>query len=294
MAQRPVGVDLDGRPASHAGLTRIRPRSMLFTLYGDYAYPERRDVPLRGLVEAGEALGLSEVAVRSAVARLSREGWLLPRRNGARSRYGLSDGGRRLIEEGTRRIYRPRSGRWNGRWCLLTYTIPESRRSERDRIRKQLAWLGFGGMGGGAFVSPRDAGSEALALLERHGVHGFARVFSGALEGPGEDADLVAQCWDLGAVADRYQAFLDHYERIARRGAAAKRRGSLSDRDAFVTRFALTHDFRRFPFIDPDLPAALLPPRWPGVRARRLFATLNALLRRGAFRFFDAIARPDA
>lgn len=281
-------------PVPHIGLTRIRPRSMLFTLYGDYAYPERRDVPLRGLVEAGEALGLSEVAVRSAVARLSREGWLLAHRTGAVSRYGLSNAGRRLIEEGTRRIYRPRAGRWNGRWCLLTYTIPESRRSERDRIRKQLAWLGFGGMGGGAYVSPRDVGAEALALLERHGVHGFARVFSGALEGPGDDADLVSQCWDLGAIADRYQAFVDHYGPIRRRDAAAKSRGSLSDRAAFVTRFSLTHDFRRFPFVDPDLPAALLPPRWPGVLARRLFAAHNALLRRGSFRFFDAIARSDA
>ena len=266
---------------------------MLFTLYGDYAYPERRDVPLRGLVEAGEALGISEVAVRSAVARLSREGWLLARRSGALARYGLSDAGRRLIEEGTRRIYRPRAGAWNGRWCLLTYSIPETRRSERDRIRKQLAWLGFGGMGGGAYVSPRDAGTEALALLERHGVHGFARVFSGALEGPGDDADLVAQCWDLGSIADRYQAFVEHYSPVWRRDAAANARSSLADRAAFVTRFTLTHDFRRFPFIDPDLPSSLLPPRWPGRRARQLFASLNTLLRRGAFRFFDSIARTD-
>ena len=266
---------------------------MLFTLYGDYAYPERRDVPLRGLVQGGRALGLSEVAVRSAVARLAREGWLLSRRSGARSRYGLSDAGRRLIEEGTRRIYRPDGKRWSGRWCMLTYSIPESRRSERDRIRKQLAWLGFGGMGGGAYVSPRDVGTEALALLERHGVHGFARVFSGALEGPGDDADLVEQCWDIDAIAARYRAFIHHYAPLWRRDVAAQRRATLDDRNAFVTRFALTHDFRRFPFVDPDLPEKLLPPRWPGVRARRLFAEYNALLRRGAFRFFDAIARSD-
>jgi phenylacetic acid degradation operon negative regulatory protein len=272
----------------------LRPRSMLFTLYGDYAYPERRDVPLRGLVEIGQALGLSEVAMRSAVARFAREGWVEAHRQGARARYGLSEAGRRLIEEGTRRIYRPGTARWTGRWCVLTYSIPEKKRAHRDRIRKQLAWLGFGPMGGGAYASPRDAGEAALALLRRHDVHAYARVFSGALEGPGTDADLVEQCWDLDKLAARYRAFVSHYEPLYRRDRALRANRRLSDREAFVTRFALTHDFRRFPFIDPDLPERLLPRRWPGIRARSLFEAHNALLRPGAFRFFDRIADGDA
>lgn len=286
MAQRP------SRAARVAPvMARLRPRSMLFTLYGDYAYPERRDVPLGGLVKVGSALGLSEVAVRSAVARLAREGWIVSRRAGGRSRYGLTAAGRRLIEEGTRRIYRPRAGGWSGKWCLLTYSIPETKRSDRDRIRKQLAWLGFGPMGGGAYVSARDGvASDAIALLRRHGVHGYARVFAARLEGPGDEADLVAQCWELAAVARRYEAFIDHYAPLHVRDVALARRHALEDAEAFATRFSLTHDFRRFPFIDPDLPLQLLPAGWPGIRARQLFEAHNRLLRAGAFRFFDAIA----
>ena len=267
---------------------------MLFTLYGDYAYPERRDVPLGGLVEIGRALGLTEVAVRSAVARLAGEGWIAARRVGRRSRYGLSTAGTGLIEEGTRRIYRPGAARWDGTWCLLTYSIPEAKRSDRDRIRKQLAWLGFGPMGGGAYVSPRDAGAAVLSLLRDHRLHAYARVFSAKLQGPGEDADLVAQCWDLPAIGRRYQAFVDHYGPLFRRDRAARARRRLSDVDAFVTRFALTHDFRRFPFVDPDLPARLLPRGWAGTRARDLFDAYHALLRAGALRFFDTIAGRDA
>jgi len=274
-------------------MTALRPRSMLFTLFGDYAHPRRADVPLAGLVLAGRALGLSETAVRSAVARLAREGWIAAHRQGGRSRYGLSPAGRRLIEEGTRRIYSPRDGAWSGAWCMLTYSIPESKRSERDRIRKQLAWLGFGGIGGGAYVSARDVAADAIALLRRRGVHAYARVFSAKLVGPGHEADLVSQCWDLDAVATRYAAFVKHYAPLCRRDAALQRKRALGDADAFVTRFALTHDFRRFPFVDPDLPARLLPPRWPGTRARGLFAAHNKLLRPGAFRYFDSIARLD-
>src|ERR1700730_14921512 len=194
MTQRPAG-----SVARSPSMAPLRPRSMLFTLYGDYAYPEKRDVPLRGLVEVGRALGPSEVAVRSAVARLAREGWIAARRERAGAGYGLSAAASTLIEEGTRRIYRPRPRAWDGIWCILNYSIPEAKRSDRDRIRKQLAWLGFGQMGGGAYASPRGVSRELLALLGRHELHAYARVFSGKLEGPGRDADLVSQCWDLRA-----------------------------------------------------------------------------------------------
>ena len=287
MTQRPARIAK--RPPS---MSALRPRSMLFTLFGDYAHPRRRDVPLAGLVHAGEALGLSEAAVRSAVARLAREGWIVSRRDGGRSRYGLSASGRSLIEEGTQRIYEPRRRAWDGAWCMLTYTIPESKRAERDRIRKQLAWLGFGAMGGGTYLSARDVAPETIALVRKRGVHSYARVFSAKLVGPGEQADLVGQCWDLKDVAARYDAFVRHYEPLFKRDAALQRKGDLEDSQAFVTRFALTHDFRRFPFIDPDLPPRLLPAKWPGTRARAIFGAHNRLLRAGAFRFFDAIARP--
>ena len=289
MAQR------SGRPIQRSpSMAPLRPRSMLFTLFGDYAYPERRDVPLRGLVRIGRALGLTEVAVRSAVARLAREGWIGARRDGFRSRYALSGSGRALIEEGTRRIYRPRRGAWDGTWCVLNYSIPEAKRSERDRIRKRLAWLGYAAMGGGAYVSPREVGDATLDLLRELGLREFARVFKAKLAGPGSDAELVRQCWDLRAIGRRYAAFIAHYGPTYERDRALRARRGLDDADAFVTRFALTHDFRRFPFVDPDLPARLLPADWPGAGARTLFEAHHALLTEGALRFFDSIAGPDA
>lgn len=269
------------------GMTPLRARSMLFTLYGDYAYPRGRDVRLSALVEFGLALGISEVATRSAVARLANEGWLIARREGNRSNYGLGPAGKRLIDEGIRRIYARDGESWAGRWCVLTYSIPEKRRDVRDRLRKRLAWLGFGAMGPGAYVSPRDAADEARNLLDEHDVGDLARVFSATFRGPGSDASLVAQCWDVPDIGRRYAAFAEHYEPLvdARSGHAR-----LSDAHGFAMRFALTHDFRRFPFVDPGLPDELVPPAWPRSRARKLFASSHASLGPAAARFFDRMA----
>jgi len=263
---------------------------MLFTLYGDYAFPRGVDLWLGGLVAFGARLRISEVAVRSAVARLARDGWISARRDGNRSFYGLSARGRSLIEEGTERIYEPRMVAWDGSWCVLTYAIPEAQRAHRDRLRRELAWLGFGALGGGAYVSPRDVAARAQALVANHGVSEFARIFTARFDGPVTAEAMVRRCWNLPAIARQYEAFIKHYAPMYRRDATLRRKRALSDASAFVHRFALTHDFRRFPFIDPDLPAQLLPRGWSGTRARELFESYHALLTDGALRFFNAVA----
>jgi phenylacetic acid degradation operon negative regulatory protein len=279
----------DPQPLAFPSIEPLRARSMLFTLYGDYAYPRGQAIGLQGLVTFGARLGIGETAVRSAVARLSRQDWLTPRNSGSRRAYGLTEPGRRLIDEGTRRIYKPRVRPWDGRWCLLTYSIPEARRAARDRIRRQLAWLGFGALGGGTYVSPRRVEGDVLALVRAHGADRFARIFEAHLSPPGADADLVRQCWDLRAVGRRYEDFVAHYEPNYKRDVRRTRAGALSEADAFTARFALTHDFRRFPFIDPDLPRELLPEAWPGFRARALFEEYHGMLTDAALRYFDGV-----
>lgn len=261
---------------------------MLFTLYGDYVYPGGDDIWLGSLVAIGGALGMSEVALRSAVARLARERWIVARKNGYRSYYGLSPAGRALIEEGTRRIYRANGRVWDGKWCLLTYSIPESKRALRDRMRKRLAWLGFGHLGSGTYIAPRDVSDEVRRLADSLGAGDFARTFIAERASGTSDDQIVRECWDLARIARAYERFTRHYAPLYERDKARKRTGSLKNVDAFIMRFALTHDFRRFPFIDPDLPNSLLPSGWAGARARKLFEAYHAMLTDGALCFFTA------
>jgi phenylacetic acid degradation operon negative regulatory protein len=106
----------------------------------------------------------------------------------------------------------------------------------------------------------------------------------GTLEWPADPAQVVARAWDLDGLAARYAPFLDRI----REGLANA--AGLDDREAFRRRFLLTHEFRRFPFSDPDLPDALLPPEWVGSTAREGFLEYNRKLRRGAEHFYQAIA----
>ena len=125
-------------------------------MYGDYVRPLGRDgVRVGALIRLAAELGVSGNALRSALSRMTRQGGLAARRDGGPPRYRLSPAGEALIEEGTRRIYGHRAT-WDGRWLLVSYSLPEPRRGQRDRLRQGLTFLGLGSLGNGLFITPHD------------------------------------------------------------------------------------------------------------------------------------------
>ena len=96
---------------------------------------------------------------------MARKGWLHSRRMGRHSFYDLTGRGRHLLEEGRARILHPSwDGPWDETWFLLAYSIPEDVRHLRDRLRDRLAWLGFGSLGNGLWISPHDVSKEVADI----------------------------------------------------------------------------------------------------------------------------------
>lgn len=263
----------------------LNPRSFLFTLYGDYVHPlGQEDVRVGALVRIAGELGVTGNALRSALSRMTREGWLAARRSGGSPRYTLTARGRELIEEGIRRIYGRHRASWDGRWLLVSYSLSEPRRGQRDRLRQGLSFLGLGSLGNGLFVTPHDLRQPVHELIRRYGVEREVTMHYGTLEWPTDPGQVVSRAWDLRRLEARYAEFLERTNR--ERGTAA----AADDRESFRRRFLLTHEFRRFPFSDPDLPDALLPEGWLGAAAREAFVDYNRKLRRRAERFYCSIA----
>ena len=264
----------------------LNPRSLLFTLYGDYVHPlGQENLRVGALVRLAAELGVGGNALRSALSRMTREGWLAVHRSGGPPRYRLSPRGRDLIEDGITRIYgRYRAG-WDGRWLLVSYSLPEPRRGQRDRLRQGLSFLGLGSLGNGLFITPHDLSRQVSELVSRNGVEREVTVHYGTLEWPTEPAVIVARAWDLDKLAARYRMFLGSVRE------AMDQQDGMGDAEAFRRRFLLTHEFRRFPFSDPDLPDRLLPPDWVGSAAREAFISYHRRLRRKAERFYCSIAQ---
>ena len=275
------------------GETRPRPQAMLFTLWGDYVVHRGGEVWVGSLIRIGAEFGLSELALRSVLSRMTRAGWLVASRRGNRSYYRLTRHGRAVIDEGAARIFRPRRGTWDGSWHLLTYSIPEARREARDEFRKRLTYLGFGSLAAGAWITPHDLRREVAELAADVGVAAHVDQFRGAYLAPTGGPSLAARVWPLADLARAYGAFAERWQGVAGNLAIGD---GVDDARAFVLRFWLIHEYQRFFLEDPDLPPELLPAGWPGRDVQRLFDTLHDRLAPAANRFFDSVfaSRPGA
>lgn len=266
------------------------PRSFLFTLYGDYSQPLAPEGSwIGGLVRLAADFEISSMALRSAVSRMSGEGWLIARRDRGRPLYRLSTRGTRLIEEGIHRIYRGDPEPWDGRWLVVSYSVPEKKRNQRDRIRTTLNFLGFGSIANGVYISARDLRAEVLRVIKEQRVESKVSVHFGDLVWPEPESGLVTRAWRLKALSAQYRKFTDECRANLTRVRVRLKQRQLTDQDAFRYRFQLTHEYRHLLFGDPDLPPELLPSDWTGHAARSIFLDFNRLLEPAAKRYFAAV-----
>ncbi|MGX6605179.1 PaaX family transcriptional regulator [Micromonosporaceae bacterium Da 78-11] len=253
----------------------MQARSALFDLYGDYLRPRGGRAPVAALVKLLAPLGIAPPAVRTAVSRMVRQGWLHPMRLVSGPGYLLTPKAARRLDEAAARIYRTGRAGWDGRFDLILLHSPLPRR-EAGR----LAFLGYGSLGEHAWVAPRAA-EDADGVLADAAV-GYERFSAAHAAGSAGAAAIVARAWDLDELGRAYEGFVADLRPVV---TAVNARSS--DEEAYAARFQLVHAWRAFLFRDPQLPAALLPPRWAGVSAAGFFDKHAIRLRPTADRYVD-------
>ncbi len=257
----------------------MQARSALFDLYGDYLRPHGGRAPVAALVRLLAPLGIAAPAVRTAVSRMVRQGWLHPLRLSTGPGYLLSPKAVRRLDDAAARIYRTARTGWDGTFDLIV-AVPPAQRGDRTRLAAHLAFLGYGCLGEATWVATRPA-QEATTLLDEAGLR-YQRFTARHATGTPGAANLVRQAWDLAEIAQAYREFVTE-QRIQ-----VELIGPHSDDEqAYAARFRLVHAFRTFLFRDPGLPPELLPRRWPGTAAAAFFDREAARLRPAADRYVD-------
>lgn len=276
----------------------MRARSMLFTLFGDYVRHYGGTIWIGSLITLMAELGFHASAVRAAVSRMTRQGWLVAIRAGRASYYALTPRGDARIEEAARRIFKLRPERWDGLWRIVVVPAPSEGAGRRDRaaLRRELGWMGLVPLARGVYVTPNNLLDQVPALAERYGLRAAGETFEARLTGPAAPAAFAARHWDLPVIDAAYAGFVAEWRPrlLDWRAAAARSGGALEipAGAAFREKTHLVHAFRKFLFVDPGLPAEVLPERWTGVEARGVFSAAYHLLAEPALAFFEAQYRP--
>ena len=267
----------------------INTRSMIFTLYGDYISHYGNEIWIGSLIRLFEEFGHNGQSVRAAISRMNKQGWIQSRKEGNKSYYFLTERGESRIEEAANRIFKLQPLKWDGRWRMLMYSIPEVKRSVRDELRKELVWSGFGSMANSCWISPNNLEKELNVIIEKYDIKPHVHLFLADYTGPDEDKKLIETCWDIAEINSKYEEFIvtHHANYVIAKDKIAN--DEMTEAECFVERAKLVHEYRKFLFIDPGLPEELLPEKWLGTKASNLFSEYYKLLAEPASQFFESV-----
>jgi phenylacetic acid degradation operon negative regulatory protein len=252
-----------------------RLRHLIITVYGLYARHDGGWLSVATLIRLLADLGIDEPAARSAISRLKRRGILQSRRHGGSAGYQLSAEALAILREGDARIFRRRRATPADGWVLAVFSVPESERHRRHVLRSELARLGFGMVAPGVWIvpaHPQDTTAETLRRLE---LDAYADLFRADHLAFGDPAAKIRRWWDLDELERQYESFIGTHEPVLRHW---EQEGPPGGRAALADYVRVLTDWRRLPYLDPGLPAELLPDGWVGIRAADLFFSLRALL----------------
>lgn len=267
----------------------LQPRHLIVTVYGLYARIGGGWMSVASVISLLGDLDVDQQTVRSAISRLKQRGLLVASKRGRTAGYELSAEAGAILAEGDHRIFEHRRAAADDPWLLAVFSVPETERDRRHQLRSQLTRLGFGTVSAGVWVAPAHLRDVIKNVLLRQRLDGYADLFECEYVAFGEPKEKVRQWWDLNALAALYDEFLAAHRSVLAKWKRRKAERVGDEAEAFADYVRVLTDWRRLPYADPGLPAALLPADWEGALAAKLFADLRTRLEDPARR--HAVAR---
>lgn len=252
----------------------MRAGSLIVSFFGDVVAPRGGSVWLGGLIQTLEKMGVSGRLVRTSMYRLVQDGWFEASKSGRKSYYALTRVGSRRFRLATDRIYgRPRDD-WQGEWLMVL--VPPGMGDQRDSLRKELGWLGFGSLSTGLMGRPVGLDAELEGFLAEQSPPPIAYRAS-LLEStsPALLEEMIRNSWKLGETEQGYQLFIKRFAPLL---DAASSSANLPGELSLLLRVLVIHEYRRILLRDPQLPSALLPQDWHGQLAYELCRDLYGAL----------------
>ncbi|WP_238980645.1 PaaX family transcriptional regulator C-terminal domain-containing protein [Geobacillus sp. YHL] len=273
----------------------MKPRALMFTLFGEYIQHYGNEVWIGSLIQMMSHFGISESSIRGAALRMVQQGFFEVRKIGNNSYYSLTPKGKRTMMDGFNRVYSQRNYKWDGQWRVLTYSVPEQKRELRNQIRKELSLMGFGLISHGTWASPNPIEPQVMEWVKDYHLEPYVILFTASSIVSHSNEQIIERGWDFPYIAKEYDRFIETYERKYEEFQHRAWNNELTDRECFIERTKLVHEYRSFFFIDPGFPNDLLPDDWSGTRARELFFNVHQLLAIPAIRYFETLfeAAPD-
>lgn len=209
-------------------------------------------------------VGLSVTSARSLIARLRTVGALAATVDGRRALYRL-DGD--MLAAFDRIAAGTPQTNWDGEFHGVLFTVPESVRGYRDKLRRALDYAGYGQLRAGLMIHPFDRWDRVREVVDEAPAGASVYPLSLRLE-PADALAIAHDAWDLDRLAAATRA------QVTRLRVASKRLPS-DGPEALLQLMTTIRPALYLALVDPRLPAELIPADWPASALEKAIESLH-------------------
>ena len=177
----------------------LTPMQEIFVLLED-----EKQVPLFRLNRWGRQ-------ARGVLARLKKTGWAKRINTAGEIYYEITGQGEKAIDEFLKPL--KFSEKWDGRWRLVMFDVPEAKRGLRDNIRRELTKLGLGILQASVWISPNDIRDDIEKIIKKYNLKGEIKFFDVG-RNPNLDKTIIEKSWNLEELYDDYKQYILRAARI--------------------------------------------------------------------------------
>ncbi len=148
---------------------------------------------------------------RGVLAKLKNYGWTDKKLIDGEPHYIITTEGEKEFDRVLKNL--KETGNWDGRWRLVIFNVPETKRDLRDRIRRALGLLGMGILQPSVWISPKDIKNEVANIRTRLKLENTLKFFE-VSRNAALDKTIIEKSWKLADIEDDYKKFNFNAERI--------------------------------------------------------------------------------
>lgn len=146
-----------------------------------------------------------------ALAKLKKLGWAQKNTKSSETVYQITPKGEKEIDRLLASL--KTTGKWDGKWRLVLFDIPEVQRYVRDRLRRALKRLGLGILQASVWITPNNIKNEVAEIEKRMSLTSKIKYFE-ISRNTNLDQKIIEKAWNLGELSDQYRKFNFNAERL--------------------------------------------------------------------------------
>ncbi len=163
-------------------------------------------------------------------------------------------------------VFRFMQEKWDGKWRILSYEIPESKRELRDKLRRKVAGWGLGPWHRSFWLTPHPVINELKDVFSKKEEEGYIQAFE-ADHVFGRQTILIEKVWSISRLEAKYRALFKNWHEILSKD---------TPEDVRIKQIIKTYvDVIK---IDPGLPSELIGDKWIGLEALKIFREIRDII----------------